>query len=147
MPGFVPRPVLDRYFDRLLALLAARGIPAEFVAMPMNAATARAVLPEVRSAFAGYLAGYAARYPGFHVSGPVMPAWPDRYFGDGFSHLNPQGAALLSARFADCLEQSIRVAGTARGRSEAAPPPNPVPQEEGEACFSLSRHGSMAAAQ
>lgn len=33
-----------------------------------------------------------------------MPAWPDRYFGDEFSHLNRQGAALLSARFGQCLQ-------------------------------------------
>lgn len=103
MPAFVPSPLLDRYFDRMLALLAARGIRADFVAMPMNEATAKQVRPGVRLAFAEYLAGYAARYPGFRVVGPVMPAWPDRYFGDGFSHLNPGGAALLSARFGRCL--------------------------------------------
>jgi hypothetical protein len=104
MAAFHPLPVLDRYFDRMLALLAARGIPADFVAMPMNQATGRAVLPGVRAGFAAYLARYEARYPGFHVVGPAMPAWPDRYFGDGFSHLNPEGAALLSVRFGRCLQ-------------------------------------------
>ncbi len=110
MAAFVPLPVLDRYFDRMLALLAARGIPADFVAMPMNQATGRAVLPDVRTGFAAYLARYEARYPGFHVVGSAMPAWPDRYFGDEFSHLNPAGAALLSMRFGQCL----------RGRLEQA---------------------------
>ena len=104
MTAFVPLPVLDRYFDRMLALLAARGIPVDFVAMPMNQATGRVVLPAVRAGFAAYLARYEARYHGFHVVGPAMPAWPDRYFGDGFSHLNPRGAALLSARFGQCLQ-------------------------------------------
>lgn len=104
MAAFAPRPVLDRYFDRMLALLAARGIQADFVAMPMNQATGRAVLPEVRAGFAAYLAHYEARYPGFHVVGPAMPAWPDRYFGDEFSHLNPEGAALLSLQFGRCLQ-------------------------------------------
>jgi len=103
MTAFTPLPVLDRYFDRMLALLAARNIPADFVAMPMNRATDRAVRPAVRTGFAAYLAHYAARYPNFHVVGPPMPAWPDRYFGDEFSHLNPHGAALLSARFAKCV--------------------------------------------
>lgn len=46
--------------------------------------------------FAAYLASYAARYPNFHVVGDVMPHWPDLFFGDEFSHLNPRGAALLS---------------------------------------------------
>jgi len=110
MATFVPLPVLDRYFDRMLALLAARGISADFVAMPMNQATARAVLPGVRAGFAAYLARYAAKYPNFHVVGPPMPAWPDRYFGDGFSHLNPRGAALLSARFGQCLQALLQQA-------------------------------------
>jgi hypothetical protein len=104
MAAFVPLPLLDRYFDRMLALLAARGIPADFIAMPMNQATGRAVAPDMRAGFSAYLARYEARYPGFHVVGSAMPAWPDRYFGDGFSHLNPQGAALLSMRFGRCLQ-------------------------------------------
>lgn len=113
MAAFVPLPVLDRYFDRMLALLAARGIPADFIAMPMNQATGRAVAPGMRAGFAAYLAGYEARYPGFHVVGPAMPAWPDRYFGDGFSHLNPQGAALLSMRFGRCLQGRLEQASEA----------------------------------
>ena len=93
---FAPLPVLDWYFDRTLALLAARGIEVDFIAMPMNDATARAVRPVLRDGFAAYLASYAARYPNFHVVGDVMPHWPDRFFGDEFLHLNPGGAALLS---------------------------------------------------
>lgn len=104
MVAFSPLPVLDRYFDRMLALLAARGIPADFVAMPMNSTTRRTVRPAVREGFAAYLASYEARYANFHVIGALMPGWPDRYFGDGFSHLNPPGAALLSARFGRCLQ-------------------------------------------
>ena len=108
MTDFVPLPVLDRYFDRMLRLLAARGIPVDFVAMPMNQSTARAVPPAVRSGFAAYLAGYAARYANFHVVGPVMPAWPDRYFGDAFAHLNPPGAERLSVWFGKCLQARMQ---------------------------------------
>jgi len=111
MRAFRPLPVLDRYFDRMLALLAARGIQADFIAMPMNRTTREAVRPAVRDSFSRYLAGYAERYPGFHVLGPVMPDWPDRYFGDAFSHLNPPGAARLSAGFGRCLR--ARLAGNA----------------------------------
>lgn len=93
---FAPLPVLDWYFDRMLALLAARGIEVDFVAMPMNEATARAVRPALRDGFAAYLASYAARYPNFHIVGEVTPHWPDRFFGDEFAHLNPRGAALFS---------------------------------------------------
>ena len=110
MTEFHPLPVLDRYFDHLLATLAASGIPVDFVAMPINQATGAAVRPSVRAGFAAYLRHYAARYPGFHVVGTAMPTWPDHWFGDGFSHLNPPGAALLTAQFATCLQ--ARLAGT-----------------------------------
>lgn len=111
MMRFAPLPVLDDYFDRMLALLAARHTPADFIAMPMNRATSRAVPAGVRTAFAAYLAHYEARYANFHVLGGVMPAWPDRYFGDGFSHLNPHGATVLSTWFGVCL--LARINGTA----------------------------------
>ena len=93
---FRPLPVLDRYFDRILALLAERGIPSVFIAMPVNESTARVIRPEVRDGFAAWLAGFEARYPGFRVAGPVVRAWPDRWFGDEFSHLNPAGAERFS---------------------------------------------------
>lgn len=101
--AFRPLPVLDYYFDRLLALLADRGIRADFVSMPINQSTWREVRPALREAFAAYLADYAARYPDFHLLGPTLPHWPDRLFGDGFSHLNPEGAVLFSAGLGRCL--------------------------------------------
>lgn len=104
MAVFRPLPVLDHYFNRILALLSERGIPADFIAMPMNRATSAAVRPAVRAGFAAYLAAYETRYPDFHVLGLPMPDWPDRYFGDGFSHLNPHGARLLSQLFGRCLQ-------------------------------------------
>ncbi|HUN43035.1 MAG TPA: hypothetical protein VMU81_22310 [Acetobacteraceae bacterium] len=125
MADFAPLPVLDRYFDRTLALLAARGIPVDFVAMPMNEATAHAVRPDIKAAFGTYLARYAARYPNFHVIGLPMPAWPNRWFGDEFSHLNPQGAALFSARFAECLRQLL--ASTSSAANPATSPTLPAP--------------------
>ena len=111
--AFVPLPVQDHYFRRMLALLAAHGIAADFVAMPLNRATARHVLPAVVSDFAAYLADFTASYPNFSVVGGAMPDWPDRYFGDEFAHLNPDGAALFSRRFATCLH--ARLAGSDAG--------------------------------
>jgi hypothetical protein len=107
LPVFQPLAVLDWYFDRLLALLAERNIPVDFISMPLNHATAQQVRPEFRDAFHAYLASYEARYPGFHVVGPVMADWPDRWFGDGFSHLNPGGAARFSAILGRCLAERM----------------------------------------
>ena len=104
---FRPLPVLDWYFRRLLRLAAARGVRVDFVAMPMNRATWLAVRPAVRAGFRAYLTAAAARYPNFRVIGPVMPHWADRFFGDGFSHLNPRGARRYSARFAGWLGREI----------------------------------------
>ncbi len=106
MSDFRPDPVLDHYFDRLLALAADRGIPVRFVAMPVNEATFAASSPGVRAGFAAYLAVYAARYPGFSVAAELLPHWPDRFFGDGYSHLNARGAAIATARLARCLQAS-----------------------------------------
>ncbi len=100
---FRPLPVLDRYFDRTLALLAAHHVAVTFVAMPVNRATWDATLPSVRAGFAAYLGRYQAKYPNFHVAGATMLGWPDRFFGDDYSHLNPDGARRLSAQLALCL--------------------------------------------
>lgn len=94
--AFRPLPVLDWYFDRTLAMLAARGVEVDFLATPLNDSTWRCVHPEVAEAFAAYLRAYAQRYPNLHIVGPLLPHWPDRYFGDSFSHLNPEGSALFS---------------------------------------------------
>ncbi|MBV9249244.1 MAG: hypothetical protein JO227_08385, partial [Acetobacteraceae bacterium] len=110
LKDFRPLPVLDHYFDRILALLEHHGIVADFVAMPINEATASSVDPGVRTGFADYLAAYQARHPGFHVVGDVMPHWPDRYFGDGFSHLNPDGAKRWSAQLGAVLRTQERTA-------------------------------------
>jgi hypothetical protein len=125
MRAFAPLPVLDAYFNRMLALLADRGVSVDFVAMPMNRATADSVAPAVRQGFQAYLQGYAARYRNFHIVGPVWPAWNNGWFGDEFSHLNPAGAARFSAAFAACLR--ARVAGASdcaldQPRLQAAPP-------------------------
>jgi hypothetical protein len=106
MPGFRPLPILDLYFDRLLALLAARGIPAWFIAMPVNESTWRQVRPAMLDQFAAYLAAYERRYPLFHVVGDIMPHWPDRFFGDPFCHLNPDGAQRFSALLAQRLQDA-----------------------------------------
>ena len=123
---FAPLPVLDRYFDRMLALLAARDVPVDFVAMPLNAATASVIRPAVRDGFAAYLASYERRYANFHVIGPVPPVWDDSWFGDAFAHLNPVGAEVFSTAFGPCLRSRLAAqlacGGFDQPRLQAAPP-------------------------
>jgi hypothetical protein len=118
---FRPLPVLEWYFDRILRTLHDRGIPAVFVAVPMNDATARAVAPGTRERFRSWLTIYEARYPGFRVAGDVMPYWPNRWFGDGFAHLNPAGARFFSLGLGSCLDDATDI-GTCVQRLQDAPP-------------------------
>jgi hypothetical protein len=120
LQDFQPLPVLAWYFDRILEQLDARGIPAVFIAVPMNEATAHQVPPNVRIAFRAWLARYEARYPGFWVAGDVMPSWPDTYFGDGYAHLNPDGAMRFSDGLGRCLSENVTVVCVQR--LQAAPP-------------------------
>ena len=106
MTAFAPLPILDFYFDMLLSQLNQHGIDVRFIAMPVNQATWNEVQPEVRDQFATYLAAYARRYPRFHVAADLMPHWPDRFFGDMFCHLNPEGAERFSADLAQRLQEA-----------------------------------------
>jgi hypothetical protein len=106
LAAFVPRPILDFYFDKMVRELDRRGIDTRFIAMPVNQATWNEVRPTVREQFTAYLAGYERRYAHFQVASDVMPYWPDRYFGDMFSHLNPEGAERFSTELAQRLQEA-----------------------------------------
>jgi hypothetical protein len=106
LAAFTPRPILDFYFDKLVSELDRRGIDTRFIAMPVNQATWNEVRPTVREQFAVYLAGYERRYSHFRVASGLIPYWPDRYFGDMFSHLNPEGAERFSADLAQRLQEA-----------------------------------------
>jgi hypothetical protein len=121
LPVFQPLPILAWYFNLVLEQLDTHGIPAVFIAVPMNEATAQKVSPGVRSAFRAWLGEYETRYRGFRIAGDVMPYWPDSYFGDGFAHLNPGGAKLFSDRLGRCLDTSILTVACIQ-RLQAAPP-------------------------
>jgi hypothetical protein len=121
LPEFRPLPVLEWYFNCILQQLAAHGIPAVFIAVPMNDTTAFAAAPGVSSTFRAWLAEYEARYPGFRVVGDVMPHWPDALFGDAFAHLNPEGAVRFSSGLEQCLDAPVLRAECVQ-RLQAAPP-------------------------
>jgi hypothetical protein len=106
LAAFAPLPILDFYFDTLLSRLDRRGIDIRFVAMPVNQATWNEVQPQVRNGLAAYLAAYERRYPHFRVASDIMPHWPDRFFGDRFCHLNPEGAERFSAELAQRLQEA-----------------------------------------
>jgi len=101
---FVVPPVMDHFFDRTLAMLSARGIEVDFIAMPVNPATAQAITHNILSAFTLYLHAYETRYASFRVIGSLVTAWPDELFGDGQGHLGPRGADSLSKVLAVCLK-------------------------------------------
>ena len=126
---FAPMPILDFYFDQLLATLDAHGIETRFVAMPVNEATWDSVRPGVREAFVAYLAEYEQRYSHFRVVSDIMPHWPNRFFGDQFCHLNPEGAERFTAQLSQ--------------RLQAAPPNTQNDAQKGW----LSETGSEAAAK
>ena len=114
LQSFTPLPLLDHCFDRMLTMLQRRGIDVAFVAMPMNDATWHAMSPIVREGFAAYLQSKTARHANFHLISDATPHWPDRWFGDGYAHLNPDGARRFSRQLADYLS------ATARGATEHA---------------------------
>jgi hypothetical protein len=107
LAAFTPRPILDFYFNKLLMELDRRGIETRFIAMPVNQATWNEVRPAVREQFAAYLAAYERRYAHFHVVGDLIQFWPDRFFGDMFCHLNPEGAQRFSAELAQRLQDAL----------------------------------------
>jgi hypothetical protein len=106
MASFRPLPILDCYFDRMLAVLDQRGIETRFIAMPVNEATWKQVRPAMLAQFTAYLGAYERRYSHFHADVDLMPHWPDRFFGDEFCHLNPPGAEKFSAELDQRLQDA-----------------------------------------
>jgi len=107
LADFAAQPVLDAYFDKILVLTTARHVPVYFIAMPLDADTFDAVPLAEQSHFAEYLRRYAARHANFHVLTEPMPHWPNRYFADSLSHMNPTGVAALNEKLAACLAHIV----------------------------------------
>lgn len=106
MSGLAPSPVIDAYMERLLGLLERRGIPVDFLAMPVNENTGRHVSPTLRSELDAYLRKLERQHPLFHVLGSAIPSWPAAYFNDPLAHFNPQGTRLFSSRLSKCLDSA-----------------------------------------
>jgi hypothetical protein len=95
LKDFVPSKLIDAYFDKTLGLFSAKGIPVYFLGMPHRVLSDQYYAVDLRKNYARYLAGYAARYPNFHVLGDPLPCYPMQYFGD-YAHLNADGARVWS---------------------------------------------------
>ena len=123
LDAFVPLPVLERYFGRLLSMLHEAGIETIFVAMPLNEPTAQAVKPELREGFAAFL----RRYPGLRLAGDPLVTWPNRFFGDEYCHLNPMGAERFSRELAGRLEAMLPDTRSRWAAGAPAGPPGTAP--------------------
>lgn len=106
MPGLAPSPVIDAYMERLLDLLERKGIPVDFLVMPVNENTGRHINPTLRAELDAYLHKLEQRHPLFHVLGNAIPSWPAAYFNDPLAHFNIQGTSLFSGRLGKCLDDA-----------------------------------------
>jgi hypothetical protein len=103
---FEPTPVLNYYFDRVLAVLAERGIKVYFVGAPFNETSYERLKPETSSTFIKYLKDIEASDPNFRMLGVPLFSMPNENFGD-IEHVNPRGAAKWSASVAELLKTAI----------------------------------------
>jgi hypothetical protein len=100
---FAPSPLVDAYLHWVLATVAQKRIAVVFVSPPLNEATCRVMDPSLRPALEAYLRRVVATDRQALIVGPIMPCWPNRFFGDGF-HLNAMGAQ----RYTMLLAQWVR---------------------------------------
>lgn len=95
-------PLIDLYFTRTLALLARYRIPVYVMTVPINRATAQRMPATLPAAFSTYLDEKAQQFSNLHIVNPIIPCWPDRYYGDGW-HFNAAGAEQYSREFGKWL--------------------------------------------
>jgi hypothetical protein len=109
-PGFAQRyaisPLIDSYFSRTLALLAAHHIPVVVLTMPINQATFDKTPAKLNDQLTAYFQAKAKEFPAVHVVGPAIPCWPNQYYGDAW-HLNARGAAAYSAELGPWLQDIL----------------------------------------
>lgn len=106
---FIPLPILDYYFERILDAAASAGLRVGFVVTPVNDTTARAMPDSVRKTFRDFVQAKTARYPNLDVLAAEREAWPTHYFGDGLGHFNRRGTALFSMRLGACIDSLERL--------------------------------------
>lgn len=100
---FTVAPVIDNYFTRTLEMLTERHVPVVFLSMPINEATYARMSSVFRLQFADYLHAQARRFPNVLIQEPVVPCWPDAFYGDAW-HMNKRGAEAFSREFGAWLQ-------------------------------------------
>ena len=105
LTSFVPSPLLDDYFNRLLSLLQANNIPVYFLNLPHNTVSDKLYFRGLKEAFVTHLDSFTGRYPDFHVLGDPFPVYPSECFTD-HAHLNELGATRWSDHVAQLFQES-----------------------------------------
>ena len=104
MTTFQAHPLLNDYFDKLLAMCQQNGAEVWYVAAPWSAVTYDRASPAALREIGAYVDGLAQRFPNMHVVAAVS-RMDDKYFGDPY-HLNATGAERFTADIAAALPRS-----------------------------------------
>ncbi len=112
-PGFAQNyaisPLIDSYFSRTLALLAAHHIPVVALTMPINQATFDRTPSKLADQLTAYFQAKAKEFSGLHVVGPAIPCWPNEYYGDAW-HLNAREPRPIARNWAHGCRTSLTAA-------------------------------------
>ncbi len=79
---FTPSPLINYYFQSILAVMAEKKIPVVLLSLPLNEATCRVMDPSLGPAFAAFLRRVIATGLQVSIIGSVRQCWPDCLFGD-----------------------------------------------------------------
>lgn len=104
-PEFIPNPIQDLYFDRLLMLLNSMNIPIVYMEMPITPETNAAIKPKYRQQYQEYITQKLARYSNVIFAGNMFPLMDHQYFSDPVHLLKP-GAEAWSRIAYSLIEQA-----------------------------------------
>jgi hypothetical protein len=99
---FSAQPIIDFYFDKLLAMLNKQGVEVIFVGGPINMTSYSRLPPDLSPRFTKYVKAYSSKYPRFRTQGDLLPHMQDDFFSDS-SHLNRRGAECYTKSYAEIL--------------------------------------------
>jgi hypothetical protein len=94
---FIPAPLLDTYFNKILNVCSRNKIKLIFFSMPVNKSSFDRLKPDFISEYEIFMKNYAYNYPNFSISDSLY-SFPDIFFGDA-SHLNKKGKERFTKEF------------------------------------------------
>ncbi|NOZ36068.1 MAG: hypothetical protein GXO80_12320 [Chlorobi bacterium] len=98
---FIPSPLLETYFDKILTLCTKEDITIIFFSMPMNKSSYKNLSLSFISEYKKFMQKTQQRFPAFVISDSLY-SYPDKYFGDA-SHLNKKGKEKFTNDFINHL--------------------------------------------